>query len=125
MFDELLRPYVLHEFIFDAGDAAYIALVFAWINFMVQTFSREADPVIDSVRKDLGGSHWLLKFGDQRLRLLLRIPIFESEWSTFAMRIASDKYSESDLCAFSMARLLVSDRLSELKPSEAMLISIG
>jgi len=125
MFNELLRPHVLHEYIFDAGDAAYIALVFAWIDFIDQTFSREADPVVGSVRKNLGGSHWLLKFTDQRLLPLLCKPILERDWPAFLMRIGIDYCSEYDLITFDTARLFVHDRLSELKPSEAMLISIG
>lgn len=125
MFDELLRPHVLHEHIFEAADAVYVALVFAWIDFIDQTFSMEADPVVGSVRKNLGGSHRLLKFADQRLLPLFCKPILERDWPAFLLRIGIDYCSEYDLIIFDTARLFVRDRLSELKPGEAMLISIG
>jgi hypothetical protein len=125
MFDELLRPHVLHEHVFEAADAVYVALVFAWIDFIDQTFSMEADPVVGSVRKNLGGSHWLLKFADQRLLPLFCKPILERDWPAFLLRIGIDYCSEYDLIIFDTARLFVRDRLSELKPGEAMLISIG
>ena len=125
MFDELLRPHALHEHIFEAADAVYVALVFAWIDFIDQTFSMEADPVVGSVRKNLGGSHWLLKFADQRLLPLFCKPILERDWPAFLLRIGIDYCSEYDLIIFDTARLFVRDRLSELKPGEAMLISIG
>lgn len=125
MFDELLRPHVLHEHIFEVADAVYVALVFAWIDFIDQTFSMEADPVVGSVRKNLGGSHWLLKFADQRLLPLFCKPILERDWPAFLLRIGIDYCSEYDLIIFDTARLFVRDRLSELKPGEAMLISIG
>ena len=125
MFDELLRPHVLHEHVFEAADAVYVALVFAWIDFIDQTLAMEADPVVGSVRKNLGGSHWLLKFADQRLLPLFCKPILERDWPAFLLRIGIDYCSEYDLIIFDTARLFVRDRLSELKPGEAMLISIG
>lgn len=125
MFSALLRPHVLQEFIFDAADGVYVALVFAWIDLRDKTFSRESDPVIDCVRKNLGGCHWLLKFADQRLLPLLCNPINEVEWPAFLVQIGCDNCSTYDLSIFSEARLFVHNRLSELGPTDAMLVSIG
>lgn len=124
MFDELLRPHVLRERIFGEADASYVALVFAWIDSLDKKFSKEADRVIGSVRKHLGGSHWLMESADQRLVELLNKPLTEIEWPKFLEKIHIENGNEFVWGSFDTARLFVRDRLSELKPNEAMLISI-
>lgn len=125
MFEELLRPHVLREQSFGGGDGVYVALVFAWIDTLDAEFAAEADPVIHSVRKNLGGSHWLMKTADMRLVGMLDTPLAESEWPTFLRKIGVEDDSEFERGAFETARLFVRDRLSELKPNEAVLVSIG
>ena len=124
-FEELLRPHVLRENTFGEADGVYVALVCAWIDSLAGSFSKQADPVIDSVRKNLAGSHWLLKFADQRLLALLDTPCSESDWRTFQRKIDIEDASEFDRGTFDGARVFVRERLSELKPDEAMLVSIG
>lgn len=125
MFDELLRPHVLREQSFGDADGVYVALVFAWIDSLDAKLSEEADPVVHEVRKNLGGSHWLLTSADMRLVGMLGKPLAESEWPEFLRKIGVEDDSEFEWGAFETARLFVRDRLSELKPDEAMLVSIG
>lgn len=124
-FDELLKPHVIREHLFEDSDGVYVALVFVWLESLDTRFSKEADPVIGTVRKNLGGSHWLMEFADRRLVALLSKPLVEIEWPTFLGKngIASEIVYEWK--SFDAARLFVHDRLSELKPDEALLISIG
>jgi hypothetical protein len=125
MFDALLRPHVLREQIFGEADGAYVALVFAWIDSLDKGFSERTDTVVDTLRKNLGGSHWLLKSAEVRLVALLGKPLADSEWPTFLRRIDVENGSSFEWSAFETARLFVRDRLSELKPNEAMLVAIG
>jgi hypothetical protein len=125
MFEELLRPHVLRERIFDEADAVHVALVFAWIDSLDENFSKEADPVIDSVRTHVGGSHWLMKTADQRLLALIDSPLTETEWAALLRKIDGENPDAFDRGGFDAARIFVFDRLSELEPKEAMLVSIG
>jgi hypothetical protein len=125
MFEELLRPHVLRERIFDEADAVHVALVFAWIDSLDGNLSKEADPVIDSVRTHVGGSHWLMTSADQRLLALIDRPITETEWAALLRKIDVQASDAFDRGAFDAARICVVDRLSELQPNEAMLVSIG
>ena len=125
MFEELLRPHVLRERIFDEADAVHVALVFAWIDSLDENFSKEADPVIDSVRTHVGGSHWLMKTADQRLLALIDSPLTETEWAALLRKIDGENPDAFDRGGFDAARICVFDRLSELEPKEAMLVSIG
>jgi hypothetical protein len=124
-FDELIRPHILREQLFEESDGIYVALVFVWLETLDKKFSKEADPVIGTVRKNLGGSHWLLKFADQRLITLISKPLAESDWPTFLSRVDIGSGGEFEWNSFDVARLFLRDRLSELQPTEAMLISIG
>lgn len=125
MFEELLRPHVLRQQIFDQADAVHVALVFAWIDSLDGSFAKQADPVIDSVRKHLGGSHWLMTSADRRLLSLSDSPLSETGWAVLLRRIDGDDPDPFDRGAFDAARSFVFDRLSELQPGEAMLVSIG
>jgi hypothetical protein len=125
MFDELLRPHVLREQIFGDADGAYVALVFAWIDSLDKRFSERTDPAVETLRKNLGGSHWLMKSTDAPLVASLGKPLAESEWPTFLRRIDVENESEFEWSAFETARLFVRDRMHELKANEAMLVSIG
>lgn len=124
-FDELLRPHVLREQVFEEADGVYIGLVFAWLESLDNRLAKEADPVIGSVRKNLGGSHWLMEFPDRRLVTLISKPLAQTEWLTFLHKINSECGSAFDWNSFDIARLFLLDQLSELKPTEALLISIG
>lgn len=124
-FEELLRPHVLREHVFCEADGAYVALVFAWLDSLDKKFAKDADPVIGSVRKNLGGSHWLMEFADRRLVTLISEPLTESDWPKFLRRVAIASESGFAWKSFDAARLFLLDRLSELQPTEAMLISIG
>ena len=124
-FEELLKPYVLREQVFEEADGSYVALTFAWLESLDKSFSKEADPVIGTVRKNLGGSHWLLKFADQRLLALCSKPFAESERTSFMGKFGVENEGEVDWDSVDAARLFLCDRLSELKPDEALLIAIG
>jgi len=124
-FDELLRPHVLREQLFEEADGVYVALVFVWLKTVDQRFSWEADPIIDSVRKNIGGSHWLMKFADQRLIQVFHNPLAEIEWRTFLTKMNIESESEFDWKSFNVTAVFVRDRLSDLKPSEALLTSTG
>ncbi|MBK8038327.1 MAG: hypothetical protein IPK22_14530 [Verrucomicrobiaceae bacterium] len=124
-FDELLRPHILRAQVFGEADGVYVALVFAWLESLDKRFSKEAAPVIGSVRKNLGGSHWLMEFADRRLVPMISKPLVESEWTTFLSKIDTSSGRQFAWNSFDEARLFVRDQLSELKPTEALLISIG
>jgi hypothetical protein len=54
-----------------------------------------------------------------------RHPLSESDWRTFQRKIDIEDESEFDRGTFDGARVFVREQLSELKPDEAMLVSIG
>src|SRR5688572_11196167 len=63
-FNELLRQHTLRERVFKTADGVYVALVFAWLELNEQSLVTGADPVIETVRRRVSGSHWLVKSSD-------------------------------------------------------------
>jgi hypothetical protein len=62
---------------------------------------------------------------DQRLLALIDRSITETEWAALLRKIDVQASDAFDRGAFDAARICVVDRLSELQPNEAMLVSIG
>lgn len=124
-FDEFLKERAKRQESFTGGDGVYVALVFAWIEAQDKSFSEEADPVIETVRKNVSGSHWLPKFPDQRLRLLIEKPMAETEWIPFLSSLGIEEIEGYRLNLFNEARRFVHEKFSELKEDEALLVSVG
>lgn len=123
-FVEWLQQHTLRESIFEAADGVYVALVFAWLELEGEWIDSEADPVLHTVRKHVGGSHWLVKPNDLRSTFLIKQPLSENDWPSFLGKIGDDKDYYHWPC-FDVARHFVTERLLELQTGEAMLVSVG
>ena len=124
-FSELLGQHTLRESIFDYSDGIYVAFVLTWIELQDQNFGRYVNPVIGSLMKHIGGSHWILQFNDQRLADLIKNPMPELEWESFLRKIEASKEVDFEWASFDAARCFFYEKLLELKQDEAMLVSVG
>ena len=124
-FSELLGQHTLRESTFDDSDGIYVAFVLAWMELQDEKFGRYANPVIGSLMKYIGGSHWILQFKDQRLSALIEKPLPECEWGTFLTKIEASKEIDFEWASFEAARRFVHARFLELKQDEALLVSVG
>jgi hypothetical protein len=124
-FSEFLEKHRLRESIFDYSDGIYVAFVLAWIELQDEKFERYANPVIKSLMKYAGGSHWILQFKDQHLSALIEKPLPESEWETLLNKIGASKEIDFEWDSFEAARGFVYEKLLDLKEGEALLISVG
>jgi hypothetical protein len=123
-FTELLRQHALREAVLEAADGVYVALVFAWLEKNGGWLDGEADPVLHTVRKQVGGSHWLAKSGDVQRVLSIKEQLSQSEWSSFLQKINGNE-ANCDWHSFDTVIRFVRERLCEVKSGEALLISIG
>ncbi len=124
-FSELLRQHTLREVIFDGSDGIYVAFVFAWVELQDDRFGRYVNPVIGSLMKYIGGSHWILQFKDQRISGLIEESFPECEWRAFLNKIEASKGVDFEWASFEAARCFVHARILELGPDEAILVSVG
>jgi hypothetical protein len=102
-FYEYLRDNQIRESVFDAADGVYVALVFAWLEHKDVSWEMDPDPVILTVRRNMGG--------DGSYLLLFKTPDENLDWF--------------DRRAFDRARIYVADRISEIGENESLLITIG
>ena len=123
-FTELLRQHTLRESVLESVDGVYVALAFAWLELTDRRFKTEADPVLKTLRRQVGGSHWLMKFNDVRGVSLLKESLPQSDWPSFLHRIGVDEENYA-WPSFEAARHFVFERLSDLKSGEALLVSVG
>ena len=122
-FPEFLKQHALRESIFEC-DGIYVALVFAWIEVQDLNFAKDADPVINSVRKHVEGSHWLVTSANSSFLTVLDKPLKQSDWPIFLRNIGCDA-EHFDWTCFEEAKRYVRERISDLKFSEALLVSVG
>ena len=123
-FNELLRQHTLRESIFKSADGVYVALVFAWLELEDREFAGRADPVLNTLRRRISGSHWLVKSSDPQPLFRTTAPLHESDWASFLGKIHVDERNYG-WSSFETARGFVVERLSELQTGEALLISVG
>lgn len=123
-FDEMVRQHTVRESIFEAADGVYVAFVFAWLELKGWWVASEEDPVIHTVRRQVGGSHWLVEFRHRQNILSIREPLPQSEWPCFLQKIGANE-SEYDWHSFDKARRFVLEKLCELKTEECLIVSVG
>ena len=124
-FPELLKQHTLREFLFDDSDGIYVAFVLAWMESQDERFGRYVNPVIGSLMKYIGGSHWVLQFKDRCLSDLIKEPLRECEWRAFLTKIEASREIDFEWASFETARRFVYARILELEPDEALLVSVG
>ena len=124
-YENLLGKHTLRDYTFGDADGTYVWFVLEWIELHDKKFNRCVDPVIATLMKHIGGSHWIIKHDDARLAALLECPPNDNEWMAFVNKIKKIAGVDLEREFFEAARLQVHERLSEIKPSEALLISLG
>lgn len=123
-FDEFLRQHTLRKSIFEAADGVYVAFAFAWFEMKGWWSASEEDPVIETVRRHLEGSHWLVEFRHQQKILPLRETFSQREWPSLLLKVGVNE-ADFERDAFEVALHFVLERFAELKVGEALLVSIG
>jgi hypothetical protein len=124
-FEEHLQEHLLRQESFSGADGVYVAFVFAWVEQQDKGFSRETDPVIGTVRKNVQGSHWLLRSADAR-----RSPRFaegptKDGWAEFLGSLGVGVQEGYRFDLFNLARAYAHARVSALQPAEALLVSVS
>lgn len=83
------------------------------------------DPVLATVRRQVEGSHWLLKPADCR-RLLQSSAAPKPEcWKPFLREIGGPETEQGSFETFLHAWRFTRERVSEVESQEALLVSIG
>lgn len=122
-FYELLKEHTLREAVFEAADGYYVALVFGWLDLNRDEFERDMAPFIDTVRRHMGGSYWLITSSNLAATSFLKEPMPESQWPEF-LRMISETEGELRLELFEEARQFAVQQISELRPGEALFVSV-
>ena len=123
-FQDYLCEKKLRDLVFGASDGVYVALVFAWLQHLDASFGKGADPVIETVRSNVGGSHWLLLHDDRRwLNVISASP--SEDTMSFFLKTIRDASSWFERSSFDLARKYVADRISEIAVNESLLVSVG
>ncbi len=123
-FGEYLTLHKTGEVIFKDCDGVYVALVLAFLQLKEPSIEDGADPVIQTVRKQVSGSHWLLNANAAIRVAPISEPITQSSWVPFLQSLGCNA-SEFSLDFFDRARGFVVGRILDIKPGEALLISVG
>lgn len=124
-FPQLLQQHALKEHVFDKADGVYVGLVLAWMELEDREFQDDKDPVIRTMQKNLGGSHWILKWEHRRLLPLLATDISSGAWSKVCSLAAPEQPEMFDESQFHLAQSEVHQRLSEIAEGEALLVAVG
>lgn len=124
MFGVLLKEHQLRSSVFDDGDGSYVELVFMQLELLDAQFRNEHDPVLDTVRARVEGSHWLVTHSDRRLARWLNQQLNEGEWLDFLRQVDAIEFGYL-LSRFEKARWFVKSCIENLNPEEAALVSIG
>jgi hypothetical protein len=110
----------LRDVAFLDADGVYVALAIRWLNEKnIADFSCN-DPVIDTLRKNTGESHWIITFNHSFDKFVNNPNL-----------ITNNNFSDNDMIAdfrfsnFELALKFIKSRILELQHSEALLISIG
>lgn len=124
-YSEFLNKHTLRDSTFTASDGIYVAFIMAWIELKDVKFRRYSNPVIGSLMKYIGGSHWIFQFHDKRLSALIQEPLPEKEWEGFLGNIDASKETDFEWESFEIARCFVLEVIKDLSQDEALLISVG
>jgi hypothetical protein len=123
-FQDYLCEKKLRDFTFGAADGVYVALVFAWLQHSDSSFGKGVDPVIETVRRNVGGSHWLLLHDDRRWLNVISASPSDESLSVF-LKNTGDASSWFERSNFDLARKYVADRIAEIAVNESLLVSVG
>ena len=124
-FDEFLERNALRQVTYTSSDGVYVALVFAWIDQRDVTFSRDANIIIETVRKHVSGSHWLVRAEPGRLLPVIGAGMTDGDWCSFLGTLGVDSSEGYRLDLFESARRFVHEQLSAMQAGEALLVSVG
>ncbi|HYF36409.1 MAG TPA: hypothetical protein VD994_14030 [Prosthecobacter sp.] len=124
-FDKRLAEHALKSLVFSQTDGVYVALVFAWLETCTPVLKREADPVIETLRRRLKGSYWLLQHDDRAIVEALQKAMEPREWDAFLRQLKEGADLGWSLDSYSDARLYLRDRIMEVTPMTALLVSVG
>lgn len=125
VFCELLKEHTLREAVFESADGYYVALVFGWLDINDERFERDVEPFIRTVRRQrhMGGSYWLITSSNLAATSFLKQPMSESQWREF-LRMIGEREEELRLELFEEARHFAVQQISELRPGEALFVSV-
>jgi hypothetical protein len=123
-FEDYLNEKQLRHFIFKSADGVYVALVFAWLHSLDSSLMHDPDPVIETVRRNVGGSHWLLMHSSQKSLKLLSIETSTESFTAWRKNMG-EKLSWNEHDAFESARKYLIDKIADIALNEALLVSVG
>ena len=123
-FSDFLRQHALREMMFDGADGVYVALVFAWLE-TIHRAAHEEDPVIRTVRKNIGGSHWLIKHPSSYTAAKTTQHFQPEDLQTIATKFGIETEFQLEMTSVYLALSFVEERLAEVTTEEALLVSIG
>ena len=123
-FSEFLQEHALRELIFDGTDGVYISLVFAWLETSHRAADKE-DPVIRTVRKNIGGCHWLIKHTSPYVAAMAAHHFQPEALISFSTEQGPETGFNPETSSLNLALSYVEQRLSEITAAQALLVSVG